>query len=61
MSRFDEKRHHSFDFFGSTVSIDGHHGNKETSMLKLLVLKDSLDMNDYSKVTKFSEDWLNGF
>ena len=30
----------------STVSIDGHHGDKETSILELLVLKDSLYMYD---------------
>ena len=41
MSRYDEERHNSFDF-GQVVLIDGHYGNQETSILKLLVLKDNL-------------------
>ena len=35
-------------FWSSTVSVDGNHGSKGTSMLKLLFLKDSLYMYDYS-------------
>ena len=42
MSRFNQKRHHSFDF----GQVQSHYGNYETSILKLLVLKDGLDMYD---------------
>ena len=56
-----QKRASFLWFRSSTVSKDGHHDNKETSILKLLVLKDSLMYLCMIKVTKFGEDWLNGF
>ena len=43
-------------FWSRTVSENGHHWNKKTSVLKLLVLKNSLYI-----CTKFCNDWLNGF
>ena len=46
-------------FWSSTVSIDGHHGNKETPILKLLIWK--IAYRCMIKVTKFGEDRLNCF
>ena len=53
--KFWRKKAWCLSFWSCTVSIDGHRDSKETSILKLLVLKGSL----YNYITKFGEDWLS--
>ena len=54
-SRFDEKRIIPL-LLAKYSLIDGHHGNRERSILELLVLKDSLYNNYTQKVVGFGED-----